>query len=108
MELPKQFLPDYVFPRDGAMYDALDTLIGLRNAAVHMKPRIMLHGEVLQKGNHPEKFNIQNYIEKWDRLPRELIEHLGEYDTSLKYMKFRALTFIDDYSLIRGGKEPKG
>ncbi|MDQ8195467.1 hypothetical protein QEH59_13610 [Coraliomargarita sp. SDUM461004] len=104
--LPGVFLPEYNFPKDEAMYDALKMLIGQRNTIVHMKPRIMLNGEVLKKGSPSKRFNIHKYIEKWDLLPLHLIEHLGKYDSSHEYMKFRALTFIDDYSEIRGGQEP--
>lgn len=102
--LPGLFLTDYDFPRGGAMYNALKMLIGQRNTIVHMKPRITLNGKVVKKGSPSKKFNIHKYIEKWDLLPLHLIEHLGKYDSSHEYMKFRSLTFIDDYSEIRIGQ----
>lgn len=104
--LPGVFLQGYKFPKDRVIYDSLKMLIGQRNLIVHMKPRISVGDKVVKKGNLPKKFNIHNYIQKWDKLPGELIEFLGKYDSSHEFQKFRALTFIDDYQIIRRGCQP--
>jgi hypothetical protein len=99
--IPSLFLPGYSIPRGDALFGNLKTLVAQRNAVAHMQPRISAGNEIIHEGNLPKKMHIHGLIERWDRLPDALIENLAVHDHSLAFVKFRALSHVDEYSTLR-------
>jgi hypothetical protein len=101
--LPTLFLPEYKFPKSETLYADLKLLIAHRNSIAHMKPQISSGSTVLHEGNLPTQINIHQQIQRWDSLPENLITHLGKFDTSLAFQKYRVASSIDEYAEIRAG-----
>ncbi len=101
VSIPSLFLPGYSIPRDKALYEDLKILINQRNAVAHMKPRILAGAKILHEGSTPKKIKIHSQIKRWDQLPTSLVANLKEYDQSVEFANFKALSYVAAYRKIR-------
>ena len=79
--VPKLFLKEYEFPKNGKLYSELKALLALRTSVVHAKPRIIVNGQTIHKGNLAKKVLTSTVSpDKCVSLPVRLVEHLCLYD----------------------------
>lgn len=81
VEIPKEFSPDYDFPKSGAIYETLHELVKRRNAYTHYKAEIKIDGVLVHKGLLPPFDNSAkdtlSWIHRFIALPYDLAELAG-------------------------------
>jgi hypothetical protein len=79
--VPKLLIKEYEFPKGEALYCDLKHLLTLRKSIVHPKPRIIVNGQTIHKGNLAKKVSTSTLTpDKCISLPVRLVEHLCLYD----------------------------
>lgn len=79
--VPKFFVKEYEFPKGETLYRDLKQLLTLRTSIVHPKPRVVVNGQTIHKGNLAKKILTSTLTpDKCVSLPVRLVEHLCLYD----------------------------
>lgn len=79
--LPSLFLPQYVLPKDGVLYQDLKRLISWRNALVHLKETVTGRGgAVKHKGSLPKQAAEHVFVCRCASLSDNLLKHVASYD----------------------------
>lgn len=98
--VPGFFLPNYEFPKDGMLYQDLQSLFSRRNGITHMKPEVKRDGKRIHRGNHPPLSESEHkQMLRWLSLPGRLLDHLTKYDNKPPGSTWLASIEID---LMRG------
>lgn len=92
--LPSLFVPNYLLPKDGELYQDLKRLVSRRNAVMHLKEDVH-HGDVLHPGSRPQVASDEKlFILRCRSLPERLLNHLASYDKTETIMLVRAVLSI--------------
>jgi len=79
--VPTLFVKEYEFPKSDSLYRDLKHLLALRTSLVHPKPKVVVNGQTVHKGNLAKNVLTSALTpDKCLSLPVRLVEHLCLYD----------------------------